>query len=107
VETLLKENGIALPPAPLDRPSANIEDIPAGARFSDPEVAAALGMDVAAGLIACSKIMGESIREDIGMMFGQFHVKKAQDGLKVLRLTKEKGWLIPPPLHLKNGRVES
>jgi hypothetical protein len=54
---------------------------------------------IAAGLVACSTIMGQSIREDIAMMFGQFHIQKAALGAKVLRLNKEKGWLIPPPLH--------
>ncbi|MCY9444154.1 DUF3231 family protein, partial [Bacillus spizizenii] len=47
------------------------------------------------------KIMGQSIREDIAMMFGQFHVSKAATGAKYLRLLKNKGWLIPPPLHLQ------
>jgi hypothetical protein len=34
-------------------------------------------------------------------MYGQFHAQKMALGAKVLRLNKEKGWLIPPPLHLK------
>lgn len=99
VETLLKANGVGLPPTPPERPKACLEDIPVGARFTDPEIAAGLSMSIAAGLIACSTIMGQSIREDIGMMFGQFHIQKAALGAKVLRLNKEKGWLIPPPLH--------
>jgi hypothetical protein len=33
------------------------------------------------------------------MMLGQFHVQKAALGVKVLRLNKEKGWLIPPPYY--------
>ncbi|MGE8204759.1 DUF3231 family protein [Heyndrickxia sp. NPDC080065] len=99
IETLLKENGISLPPTPPERPKACLEDIPTGARFQDPEIAAALSMNIAAGLVACSGIMGQSIREDIAMMFGQFHIQKATLGAKVLRLNKEKGWLIPPPLH--------
>ncbi|MFC4321520.1 DUF3231 family protein [Litchfieldia salsa] len=99
VETLLKENGIGLPPTPPERPNARIEDIPVGARFLDNEIAATLSADIAAGLVACSTIMGQSIREDIAMMFGQFHTQKATLGGKVLRLNKEKGWLIPPPLH--------
>ena len=41
IETLLKENGIGLPPTPPERPKACLEDIPAGARFADPEIAAA------------------------------------------------------------------
>lgn len=99
IETLLKENGVGLPPSPPDRPKARLEDIPAGARFTDPEIAAMLSVNIAAGLVACSTIMGQSIREDIATMFGQIHVQKAALGVKALRLNKEKGWLIPPPLH--------
>ncbi len=43
--------------------------------------------------------MGESIREDIAMMFGQFHTQIAALGVKILKLNKEKGWLVTPPLH--------
>ncbi|MEH7115180.1 DUF3231 family protein [Neobacillus niacini] len=99
IETLLKENGIGLPPTPPEPPKACLDDIPVGARFADPEIAAMLSANIAAGLVACSTIMGQSIREDIAMMFGQFYIQKAALGAKVLRLNKEKGWLIPPPLH--------
>lgn len=99
MENLLKENGVGLPPAPPERPDANWEDIPVGARFQDPEIAAKLSADVASGLIACSTAMGISIREDVAMMFGHFHTQKAGLAAKVLKLNKEKGWLIPPPLH--------
>lgn len=100
LEEILKTNGIALPPAPPERPEARLEDIPAGAKFNDPEISAALSMDAAAGLVACSQAMGMSIREDIGLMYGQFHTNKAQLGAKLLRLNKNKGWLVPPPLHI-------
>ncbi|GAA0340581.1 DUF3231 family protein [Bacillus carboniphilus] len=100
LEEILKVNGIALPPAPPERPYATIESIPAGARINDPEVSAKVSADIAAGLIACSQAIGQSVREDIAMMFGQFHMTKAQYGAKLLRLNKEKGWLIPPPLHV-------
>ncbi|WP_232718594.1 DUF3231 family protein [Bacillus sp. FJAT-45037] len=103
LQELLKTNGIGLPPAPADRPDAKLEDIPVGARFTDPEIGATLSKDTAAGLVACSQAIGQSIREDIGMMYGQFHTAKAQFGAKVLKLNKEKGWLIPPPLHVNKG----
>lgn len=99
IETLLKMNGVGLPPAPPERPNARHEDIPVGARFADQEISAMLAGKISAGLIACSTIMGQSIREDIATMFGQFHMQKASLGAKVLRLNKEKGWLILPPLH--------
>lgn len=105
VETLLKENGIGLPPSPPDRPKACLEDIPTGARIMDNEVASAVSAEIAAGLVACSQIIGQCIREDIAMMFGQIHVQKATLGAKYLRLNKEKGWLVPPPLH--HSKVEN
>lgn len=99
VSEVLTQNGVGLPPAAPEPPSVDLEDIPVGARFQDPDVAAAASAKVAAGLVACSQIMGTSIREDIVMMFGQFHMNKAALGGKFLKLTKEKGWLVPPPLH--------
>lgn len=101
LEELLKANGIGLPPSPPDRPIAKLEDIPVGAKYSDPEISASVSKDVAAGLVACSQVMGQCIREDIAMMYGQFHLAKAQFGVKMLKLNKEKGWLIPPPLQVK------
>ncbi|WP_277585775.1 DUF3231 family protein [Psychrobacillus antarcticus] len=106
LEVILKINGIALPPAPPERPVAKLEDIPPGARFNDPEISAALSMDVAAGLVACSQAMGASIREDVALMYSQFHLSKAQLGAKLLRLNKSKGWLVPPPLHLNSPDKE-
>lgn len=97
---ILKEQGIALPPAPPERPKADIEDIPAGARFMDPEIAMKVSGDLAAGIVACSTAMGMCIREDLALMFGQMHMAKSQLGAKALRLNKEKGWLVPPPLHI-------
>ncbi|WP_423798539.1 DUF3231 family protein [Neobacillus sp. SAB-20_R2A] len=99
VEELLKENGVGLPPASPEPPEACLEDIPVGARVPDPAIAAVLSADIAAGLVTCSQIIGKSIREDIAMMYVQIHNQKAALGGKALRLNKEKGWLIPPPLH--------
>lgn len=100
LEKILKVNGIALPPAPPERPEAKLEEIPAGARFNDPEISTTIGLNITAGLMACSQAMGMSIREDIALMYGQFHMSKAQLGAKILKLNKSKGWLVPPPLHV-------
>ncbi|MGB8955222.1 MAG: DUF3231 family protein [Tumebacillaceae bacterium] len=101
LEELCKENSIQLPPGPAERSEADLESIPVGARFQDPEIAAAIAVDIAAGLVTCSKIIGMSIREDIGTMFLGFHGKAAAYGARMLRMQKEKGWLVPPPLHMK------
>lgn len=80
------------------------QEIPAGARAMDPEIAAKLSADVAGGLVSYSTMIGQAIREDIAMMFGKFHTEKAAFGAKVLRLNKEKGWLVPPPLHQPSAK---
>lgn len=97
IENLLKVNGIGLPPSPPERPVASLENIPAGARFNDVEIAGGAAADIAAGLIACSQIIGQCLREDIAMMFGQFHLTIAQHGAALLRLNKDKGWMVKPP----------
>ncbi|MVP02076.1 DUF3231 family protein [Paenibacillus lutrae] len=101
LDKLLTENGIS--PAPLlpERPPVKLEDIPAGARFTDPEIAAKISADTAVGLVACSQVMGQSIREDIGALFAKYHATKTAIGVKILKLNKDKGWLTPPPLQVK------
>lgn len=100
-DKLLTDNGIGTAPALPDRPQAKLEDIPVGARFTDPEIAAKIAADVATSLVACSQAMGQSIREDVGALFSKYHMTKAALGVKILNLLKEKGWLIPPPLQVK------
>lgn len=104
-DKLLTENGIASAPIMADRPQVKLEDIPVGARFTDPEIAAKISADIALGLVACSQVMGQVVREDIGALFAKYHLTKAALGLQILKMNKEKGWLIPPPLQVK--RLES
>jgi len=101
VEAVLKENGIRLPPAPPGRPNVNVEDIPAGARFNDPEIAALIGKELISGKVLNSYIMGVATREDITEMFGDFHTQKVEYADKLLKINKAKGWLVPPPMNLK------
>ncbi|MBM7565826.1 DUF3231 family protein [Paenibacillus sacheonensis] len=100
-DALLIDNGISPAPTMPERPQVKLEDIPAGARFTDPEIAAALSADTSIGLVACSQVMGQSVRVDIGALFAKYHLTKAAFGVTLLHLNKEKGWLIPPPLQVK------
>ncbi|MBM7648711.1 hypothetical protein JOC78_001657 [Bacillus ectoiniformans] len=98
-EQILKENGVGLAPTPPDRPQANIEDIPAGARFQDPEIAAAISRDIAAGMTMASQAASQCTREDIAAVFLQSHQQQAALGGQFLKLNKEKGWIVVPPLN--------
>jgi len=107
LDKLLTDNGFAPAPIMPERPPVKLEDIPVGARFTDPEIAAKIGADVAIGLVACSQAMGQSIRVDVGALFAKYHLTKAALGVKILELSKEKGWLIPPPLQVKRPESEA
>lgn len=106
VEEILKANGISLPPSPPERSLADVEEIPVGARFMDQEISAMVGAKLGEGLIACSTMISQCTREDVAMLFGQFHMNKAQAAAKTLRLNKSKGWLIHPPLHTNVPKQE-
>ncbi|MGG3507763.1 DUF3231 family protein [Paenibacillus lautus] len=105
-DELLTDNGITPVPALPERPSVKLEDIPAGARFTDPEIAAKIAADTSLGLVACSQVMGQSIREDIGALFAKYHLTMTALGVRILQMNKEKGWLIPPPLQIKRPEGE-
>ncbi|MDG0058185.1 hypothetical protein [Priestia sp. P5] len=53
-EKLLNENEVAFPPALPERSKAGLDDILCRARFQDPEVAAAIFMEIAADIVAYS-----------------------------------------------------
>ncbi|GAA3406101.1 DUF3231 family protein [Paenibacillus hodogayensis] len=98
-DRLLVDNGIVPSPTLPEKPRANPEAIPVGARFTDAEIATVISTDHAVGLAACSQAMGSSMREDVGALFAKFHAAKAIIGLRLLRLNKNKGWMTPPPLN--------
>ncbi|MFD1851149.1 DUF3231 family protein [Oceanobacillus bengalensis] len=101
VEALLKEAGIRLPPAPPDRPNVEVEDIPAGARFNDPEIALLVKKELITGRVLCSYVTGIAIREDIRSMFSEFQTQKEEYEQNLITLSKEKGWVVTPPISIK------
>ncbi|WP_144939617.1 DUF3231 family protein [Paenibacillus sp. 32O-W] len=100
-DAILTNNDIVPSPALPERPETKLADIPMGARISDQEIAALIAADNAASMVACSQIMGKSIREDIGALFAKYHATKTALGLRLLEMNKAKGWLVPPPLQIK------
>lgn len=84
IEEILVHNDIAVPPTPAERPEADLEQIPVGARLQDAQVAYMVAADIAAAVVASSQGMSQSIREDVGLLFGQMGAKKAKDGAALL-----------------------
>jgi len=101
LDNLIKDNGIVPPPAPQERPKVNGDQIPVGARFTDLEIATCVSHDIATAMVECSQIIGLSYREDIAMLFAKHHQELVKLGGKLLRLNKEKGWLVLPPQNIQ------
>lgn len=93
----LKANGVPLPPAPAERPSVDVDMIPAGAKFTDQEIAMRVQADTAGSLVAISQAMGKTMREDLAMIYVKMHQQGITVGARLLQLMKEKNWIVPPP----------
>ncbi|MGG1550220.1 DUF3231 family protein [Paenibacillus ferrarius] len=104
-DAILTSNGIVPPPSLPDRPETKLEDIPVGVKFSDQELASMIWADNSVSLVACSQNMVASTREDVGALFAKYNATKAALGLRLLKMNKEKGWLIPPPLQIKRPEL--
>lgn len=98
IEGFLKELGIRLPPAPPDRPHVELQDIPAGARFNDAEIASIVKKELTYGRTLCSYIIGCSAQEFVRTLFEEFHSERASYEQKLLTISKEKGWITSPPI---------
>jgi len=101
LDALLINNGITPAPTMPERPTVKLEDIPAGARFTDPEIAIKIATDTSMAIVSCSQAMTQSIRVDVAALFAKYHLAKAAQGVQILDMLKEKGWLIFPPLQMK------
>lgn len=53
-------------------------------------------MNIASALIASTQAMEASTQTNLTKLFGQFHMKNAILGAKLIQLSKDKGWLPVP-----------
>jgi len=104
-DDVLLHNGITPSPSLPDRPEVKLADIPAGARITDQEIIALIAADTAASMGACSLMMGKTIREDVAALYAKYHTTKMAIGMKALKMSKEKGWLVPPPLQVERPEL--
>ena len=99
-------NDVVVPPTPAERPAVDLEQIPVGARLQDVQVAYAIARDIANGITAMGALISQCIREDIALMLTQQNAKALKNGAELLQIMKDKGWLMPPPLHMETKNKE-
>jgi hypothetical protein len=103
LKEFMKTNGIPLPDISADKSISDPNDVPLGAKMTDKEIANALILKISSGMIFCSRGISESVRDDVGLMFTEFHTQKVVYGLKVKKLMEKRGWLLVPPYYYAPG----
>lgn len=101
VEEILKELGIRIPPAPPDRPKVELQDIPAGVRLNDSEIANQMKKDFLLCKNHCSYMTTITHQKFIFTMYTDFYMQRLEYEHKLFLLMKEKGWINVPPVHVK------
>lgn len=101
-EAILKAKGIALPPAPPEKPFTSFDTIPEGARVGDREIVAAIFRNISFALMILSQVIPLCTHEDLKNVFSEIFIMMKNYDAIILKMRKDKGWLLQPPLHYKD-----
>jgi hypothetical protein len=103
---VLKDAGIPLPPIIEDPPRSSAEDVPAGAKLREEQIAQILMGKIEAFLFMIQSGLSQALRTDIGTMFVKFQAMVLAEGAQARTVMQDRGWLKVPPLH-SHGRLSS
>jgi hypothetical protein len=103
LKEFMKTNGVPMPDVSAEKTISDPEAVPLGAKFTDKEIANALVLKLSAGMLFCSRGISEAIRDDVGLMFTEFHTQKIIYALKVKKVMQKRGWLLVPPYYYAPG----
>lgn len=96
---LLRNEGIDMPPGTGDKPKANHQQIPPGAKMTDMEIANMLIVKVNGLLLFCFMGLFSGLRDDIAAMFYKFQGQVMVQSYSLKKLMQKRGWLIVPPFY--------
>lgn len=99
IRQVLREEGIVVPPATGEKPPADESQIPAGAKFTDAEIANLLIVKLTGLLHFAHNGLTNSVREDIGALFMQFYTQLVTQGITLKRTAQSRGWFRMPPAY--------
>lgn len=99
---MIKE-GITLPPAPEDMPSADPNSIPPGVKLTDDVIANELSLKIISLMMRAASAASESIRTDVGLLFVQFQAEKYAFSARLKHLMRKRGWIKIPPFYVPPG----
>jgi rubrerythrin len=103
IKEYMKTNGIPLPDTSGQKSISDPTDVPQGAKMTDVEIANAVALKIATAIIFLSRGIAESVRDDVAMMFTEFHAQKLGYALKTKKMMAKRGWLKTPPYYYAPG----
>lgn len=95
----LRNEGIDMPAGTGDKPKANEQQIPPGAKMTDMEIANMLIVKLNGLLLFCFMGLFSGLRDDISAMFYTFQGHVMAQSYTLKRLMQRRGWLIVPPFY--------
>ncbi|HYG59021.1 MAG TPA: DUF3231 family protein [Symbiobacteriaceae bacterium] len=103
-EKMLHE-GIELPPVTPDKPRADPQQIPVGARLVDEQIANMLVVKVQGLLLFCHEGLSRSLRNDLSTMYYAFQSHVLAQGATLTALMSQRGWLRRPPFFVGSAQA--
>lgn len=103
IKEYMKTNGIPLPDTSAQKSISDPTEIPQGAKMTDVEIANAVALKIASAIVFLSRGIAESVRDDVAMMFTEFHAQKLGYAMKTKKMMVKRGWLKSPPFYYAPG----
>ncbi|MFJ7731745.1 DUF3231 family protein [Lysinibacillus sp. NPDC097231] len=96
LKILLKENGVLASSASIEYGKLKIKRIRGKTTINDTEISTILSMNIASSLISVSKALELSVKKKHTAKYAELHMRYALLGSKLIQLSNNKGWLLPP-----------
>ncbi|MCI3920401.1 DUF3231 family protein [Paenibacillus sp. TRM 82003] len=103
IKNFMISEGIPLPPLSEQKPESEPNAIPLGAKFTDDEIANMISIKVAGAVVQCATGMAQSIRNDVGMLWGGLMTEYIPFGTKLKTKMRYRGWIKVPPYYYPPG----
>lgn len=97
VREVMRNEGVDFPNVTADKAKSDPNQLPAGARLTEEEIANLLLVKVQGLLLIGHMALLESLRPDLGAMWYRKHSAVMVEALKLKQMMQKRGWLRVPP----------
>nr|WP_255639799.1 DUF3231 family protein [Aquibacillus saliphilus] len=99
----MREEGISLPDVTSSKPNSDSKEVPLGVKLTDNEISNGIAFKLVVCMQACAKGQGDSLRNDMGLLWLNFYSEWVTFGTTLKTLMKKRGWIKVPPYYYPPG----